>query len=108
MKTRVVYMEAIDQKEIVENISFLVAEKDVPALKNLIVDTHPADMAAILQELNEDECIYLFHLIDPEYTPDVLSELDEVTREDIVSRLATSHLTEIVEEMDSDDAADII
>ena len=101
-------VELLDSQEIIENISYLVKEKDEPALKNLLLDFHPADLAVILQELPQDERFYLFNLLDAEAAPDVLAELDEVTREDIVEELSPHRLSELVEDMDSDDAADVL
>lgn len=101
-------MDYSDRKEIIENILYLVEERDEPALKNLIVSTHPADLAEILQELDENERDYLFSLIDAVTASEVVTELDEVTREEIVSELHPERLSEIVDEMDSDDAADVV
>lgn len=101
-------MDSNDRKEIIDNIAYLIEEKDEPALKNLIVSTHPADLAEILQDMDEKERDYLFSLIDAETASDVVTELDEVTREEIVSELHPERLSEIVDEMDSDDAADVV
>lgn len=101
-------MDVLDRKEIEDNISFLIKYRDVPKLKNLIISTHPADLADILQDLQDEERDYLFSLIDAQTASEVMVELDEVTREDIVSDLETKRLSEIVDEMDSDDATDVV
>ena len=101
-------MESIDKKEIIENLHYLIEEKDELALKNIIIDTHPADLADILRSLGDEERDYLFSLMNAETASEVVTELDEVTREDIVSELAMARLSEIVDEMDSDDAADVV
>ncbi|MBN1561827.1 magnesium transporter [candidate division KSB1 bacterium] len=101
-------MEAIDRKEIIENILYLIDAEDAPALKSIIIDSHPADLADILRDLDDEERAYLFSLMTAETASEVMTELDEVTREDIVSDLETERLSEIVDEMDSDDAADVV
>jgi magnesium transporter len=101
-------MESIDKKEIIDNLYYLIEEKDELALKNIIIDTHPADLADILRALGDEERDYLFGLMNAETASEVVTELDEVTREDIVSELAMARLSEIVDEMDSDDAADVV
>ncbi len=101
-------MEIIDQREIVENFSYLIEEKDEATLRNIVIDTHPADLADILRELDEEKRSYLFGLMDAEKASDVMTELDEVTREEIVNQLNPERLSEIVEEMNSDDAADVL
>lgn len=101
-------MDYKDRKEIIENISYLVKERDFPKLKNIIVDTHPADIADIMREMDDDEAGILFNLLDSEIASDVLLELDEVSREQFIEELEEERLTEIVDEMDSDDATDVV
>ena len=101
-------MNITDRKEIVDNIEYLIKQQDKSLLRNIIVDTHPADLAEILQELDEDDRDFVFDLLDAETASEVVTELDEVTREDIVSDLETDRLSKIVDEMDSDDATDVV
>lgn len=101
-------MDIKDRAEIAENISYLIQEKDVPSLRNIILDTHPADLADIMRELGDKERDYLFSLIDSETASDVLLELDEVTREELIEEIATDRLSKIIDEMDSDDATDVV
>ncbi|HPG40082.1 MAG TPA: magnesium transporter [bacterium] len=101
-------MDLQDRKEITENISYLLHEQDIPKLKNIIVDTHPADLADIIRDMDDDERNEMFKLLDPETASEVMLEFDDVTREDLIKDLETSRLSEIVNEMDSDDATDVI
>ena len=101
-------MESIDQREIVENFSYLIEAKDETTLRNIVIDTHPADLADILRELGDDERVYLFGLMETEKAADVMAELDEVTRKNIVSEVHPERLSEIVDEMNSDDAVDVL
>ncbi|OGC05348.1 magnesium transporter [candidate division KSB1 bacterium RBG_16_48_16] len=101
-------MELQDRKEIGENIAYLIKAGEVATVKNIIIDTHPADLADIIRDLDEDDRAFLFDLFDPQTASDVLTELDEVSREQIVEKLGTERISEIVDEMDSDDAADFV
>ncbi|MBN1541589.1 magnesium transporter [candidate division KSB1 bacterium] len=101
-------MEAVDRKEIVENLDYLVKVHDATKLKNLILDIHPADLADIIRELDQEPRSFLFSLIDPETASDVLLELDEVSRNELVERMGIDRLSSIVVEMDSDDATDVL
>ncbi len=101
-------MDLQDRKEITENISYLLHEQDIPKLKNIIVDTHPADLADIIRDMDDDERSDMFKLLEPEIASEVMLEFDEVTRDDVIKDLETSRLSEIVNEMDSDDATDLI
>ncbi|NOY61319.1 MAG: magnesium transporter [Calditrichaeota bacterium] len=101
-------MDIQDRKEIIDNISFLAQKQDIPKLKNIIIDIHPADLADIMRELDDTERDLLFSLLDPETASDVVVELDEVTRDHLIQDMEEKRLTEIVDEMDSNDATDVV
>jgi len=101
-------MDPQDRQEIIENISYLIQASDEMSLKTIVIDTHPADVATILSELEEEERNYLFSLMETVTASDVMIELDEVTREQLVNSIEPERLSEIVDEMDSDDAADVV
>ena len=52
--------------------------------------------------------LYAFGLLDADTASDVLVEFDDVTRDKLVSELRHERLSEIVDEMDSDDATDLV
>ncbi len=101
-------MELQDRIEIVENVRYLLEVQDEPKIMNFIIDTHPADLADIMREMDDEERLQLFKFLETETASEVLLEFDDVTREQIVNRLETSRLSEIVDEMDSDDATDVV
>jgi len=101
-------MELQDRKEIVENIRYLLEVKDVPKLKNIIIDTHPADLADIIRDMDDHEQGEIFQYLEPEKASEVFLEFDDVTREQLLKEIDTSRLSEIVDEMDSDDATDLV
>jgi len=65
-------------------------------------------MAEIINELNEQQGIYLIKLFDSEKTSEILTELDEDVREKILKALSVKEIADEIEELDSDDAADIL
>jgi len=101
-------MEETDLKEIVANIFYLIEQRDEPKLKNILVDMHPADIADVLERLDEESRNWLFSLLNPDDASDVVVELEDVPREDLIEDLDTERISEIVDEMDSDDAADVV
>lgn len=74
----------------------------------LMEDLHYADVAEIINELNEDEATYLIKLLESDKTSDVLTELDEDVRESILNNLSAKEIAEELGELDTDDAADIV
>ena len=102
-------MESFQLSEVLLNkIADLILAKKNVALKKLVQDIHFADMAEIIDELNEAEGIYLIKLFDSEKTSEILTELDEDVREKILKALSVKEIADEIEELDSDDAADIL
>lgn len=97
----------VDQ-QLLSDISDLVISKSETLLKNILADIYPADIALIIDNLEEQEGLELFKLLNDENQAEVLLELGEYQKEYILDHLSTGEISEIVGEMDSDDATDII
>ena len=94
--------------ELIIKIVDLILAKKNSQLKKLINDIHFADMADIINLLNENQGVYLIKLFDSEKTSEILTELDENVREKILKTLSVKEIADEIEELDSDDAADIL
>ena len=94
--------------ELIIKIADLISVKKNSTLKKLVEDIHFADMADIINLLNEEQGIYLIKLFDSEKTSEILTELDENVREKILQALSVKEIADEIEELDSDDAADIL
>ncbi|MDB4036873.1 magnesium transporter [Polaribacter sp.] len=94
--------------ELLENLVGFIENKNDSKIKNLFKDVHFADIAEVLDEVSFDEAIYIIKLLDSEKTSEILTELDEDTREKILENFSAKEIANEVGEMDSDDAADII
>ncbi|KAB2809841.1 magnesium transporter [Phaeocystidibacter luteus] len=74
-----------------------------------LCEHHPADIAEVLDELDEEEVLAITTHIPPELVGEVLIQLDEDVRKDILETYSGKQLAEeVVENLDSDDAADIL
>jgi magnesium transporter len=102
------------RKERIEEIKYLGQLKEWIGLNrefdiiDLFAQLHPADIADLIDNLEEQEKIRLFSLLDVEKASDVIPELSDISREQILEEISDSKLAEIIDEMDSDDAADVI
>ena len=97
----------LSEKLLKKIANLILAKKNTP-LKKIVKDIHFADMAEIINELNEDQGVYLIKLFDSEKTSEILTELDEDVREKILKVLSVKEIADEIEELDSDDAADIL
>ena len=97
-------------EDIKEDLLPLLMEKREGAVRALLVNLHPADIAHVLVVLRDDELqSYLFSLLHTKETAaDVLSELPTVVREHILEAMTSPVLADLVQQMSSDDAADVV
>ena len=94
--------------ELIEKVSQLISKRKNSEIKKIVDGFHYADLAEIIDELDENQRIYLIKLIDSDKTSDILTELDEDVREKILKTLSPKEIAGEITEMDSDDAADIL
>ena len=94
--------------ELIEKVSQLISKRKNSEIKKIVDSFHYADLAEIIDELDENQRIYLIKLIDSDKTSDILTELDEDVREKILKTLSPKEIAGEIKEMDSDDAADIL
>ncbi|KGO96165.1 magnesium transporter [Flavobacterium enshiense] len=101
-------MEFKISKDLIQQLEQLIQSKNDQQLEVLLNDLHHADIAEILDELDFDEATYIFKVLDSEKTAEILLELEDDLRENILQRLSAKEIAEELDELDTDDAADII
>ena len=74
----------------------------------LFKDFHEADIAERLAELSNKERTQFFNHINPEFSVDVLEELDLDQQINIISNFKVNVAAKFIEEMEPDDAADLL
>ncbi|WP_271784892.1 magnesium transporter [Aquimarina algiphila] len=95
-------------KELIQQVKHLIKTEEDVNLRDMLNETHFADVAEIISELNLSQATYLIKLLDSEKTSEALMELEEDFRERILENLSVKEIAEELEEMDTDDAADIV
>lgn len=96
-------------KELLADIRRSIAEGRDTALENLTTELHPADLAELINELRPEEAVYLYRTLDEVRAADVMLELDEDVRNQLLSTLTSREIAEdLIENFNSDDAADVI
>ncbi len=97
------------EKEFLENILALIERQDTVALTTLLGDMHPADIAELCDELDVDDARLIYRLLDNETAADVLVEMDEERRRELLDELPSEVIaSKFIDNMDTDDAVDII
>lgn len=73
-----------------------------------LVELYPPDIAEILDKIKTHEARYVYSLLDEQLAADVLVELEDDVREELLASLTPKEIAEQIDNMDSDDAADVI
>ena len=76
--------------------------------QRMINTMHAAEIAALLESLPPAKREVAWRFVDPELEGDVLVELNEQVRNDLISRMDAEELVAAVEDMEVDDLADLI
>jgi magnesium transporter len=71
-------------------------------------ELHPADIAAILEDMRPRQAGELIRQLSDEQAADVMEELEPEFQADVLETLSTEQAADIVEEMEPDEAADVL
>lgn len=91
-----------------EAINKAVDQGDGPALDALLEPMHAADIADLIEQLPPGRRREFLTLYSGEIDGEILAEIDESIREEVVEQMPAAALAEAVREMDSDDVVDLI
>ncbi|MEP6018072.1 MAG: magnesium transporter [Paracoccaceae bacterium] len=98
---------ALGRKD-VATILYAVDIEDKAQLSALMEPLHPADIADLLEQINAFDRSRLVRLYDREFDGEILSELEEGIREEVIGVLKPQVLAEAVRDLDSDDVVDLV
>ncbi|KIN61726.1 Magnesium transporter [Sulfitobacter noctilucae] len=96
------------EPKVVASVLYAVEIDDRARLIELMEPLHAADIADLLEQINSFERSKLIRLYDMEFDGEILSELDESIREEVIAILTPQVLSQAVRELDSDDVVDLI
>jgi len=74
----------------------------------LIGSLHPAELARLLESLPQRERAVIWEMVNPEAEGDVLVELADEVRDDLIAGMPTDELMIAIEGMELDDLADLV
>lgn len=95
-------------RDMVAAIFDAVEIEDRETLISLMEPLHAADIADLLEQANYHDRRALIRLYDREFDGEILSELDESIREEVIETLAPQVLAEAVRELETDDVVDLL
>jgi len=98
---------ALDPRTVV-SILTAVELGDRDKLQVLLEPLHAADIADLLEQISPSERADLVHLYQREFDGEILSELDEGIREEVIALLHPEVLAGAVRALESDDVVDLL
>ncbi len=94
--------------ELEEQVRQLLAANDLGRLQRLLADQHPADVADLLDSLEEDERPRVFRRLAPEQAAEVLDEARADTTRMLLAHLPADQAGTLLDRLPMDDVAEIL
>lgn len=91
-----------------DDLAALLETRNEKLIQALLAELHPADIADVLEHLDEEHRAYVFKLIPQENASLALAEIEEGVRESLLQELGVREIADLVEDLASDDAADVV
>ena len=91
-----------------DQLNILLENKQETELRDFLNDQYPQDLAETLENLNTEEQLECFKLLELEAASKVLAELNHEAQMNLLKVLGPKHTAPIISLMDVDDATDII
>lgn len=92
-----------------KQVSTLIKSREQAAIIKIFLEIHPADIAEIIENLNDNEGQYIFEILESQKSADTIIELEDEIRDNFLSELSPKEIAEdLIEKLESDDAVDII
>ena len=92
---------------ILDQTIVLLQQHRLDELRALLSELHPADLAEVLQELEEEDRTAVVQLLAGPTAAEAISELELEEQVDLVTALPPEQAKVILDEMSADDAADL-
>jgi magnesium transporter len=93
---------------ILDLLEELIAGGQMDAARSLLAEEHPADIAALLDELSPEQAFIAFSLLPNESASEVLDETGTFVRNDLVEKVDDERLADLLEELPADDAVEFL
>ncbi|MDO5613071.1 MAG: magnesium transporter [Paracoccus sp. (in: a-proteobacteria)] len=98
----------LPRRELLAQINQAIVDQDAARLEELLEPMHGADIADIIERLTPAQRRVFLDLYSIEIDGEILSEIDEAVRDQVIDALPPEVLAEAVREMDSDDVVDLV
>ncbi len=95
-------------EDLLENLKSKVDQTDVEGISSILLELHPTEILPYFYALNKDEVCYIYLNLPKAFSAEILSNHDPEDRLEVVTLMTPRELAGLLEELDSDDAVDIV
>lgn len=96
------------ESELLQQVEHYVDTGDEGALRRILTDIHPVDLAGLLEYLDEEDRHTILGLVGDDLVGQTVLHLPEEQREEYFEGIGADKIAAIIEELDPDDATDIV
>ena len=86
----------------------MLVKKQYVKLREVTEEEQPADLAELLEELDENNRLVVFRLLKKDVATEAFAYMSDEARDDLVNAFSDVELVSAIEEMSLDDAADLL
>lgn len=91
-----------------EQVVEALGSGDVDEVRTLINDLHYTDIADLLERVDDERRAHLVEAIRHEFDAEILPDLDDAIRDDVIDLLGIEGVAAAMVELDSDDAVEVL
>lgn len=91
-----------------DSVINMLEAKQYSELRDILIELYPADIAALLEDLEPRERTLIFRLLGKDQAAEAFVELEPDTQEDLIIAFSDSELSEVLDELYLDDAVDLV
>lgn len=97
-----------ENKDLMGEIKELLETKQYTRLRQKMTDLNEADIAAVMEELEEEELLKMFRILPKSMAADVFSYLEVDNQQLIITTLSDKEAASIINNLMADDATDLL
>ncbi len=91
-----------------EDLRDLLSKKDYRGLREVLSETNPADIAAIMDDMEDEDSLRIFRILPKTNAADVFANLELEVQQYIIQSLSDKEASNIIDNLMTDDAADLL
>lgn len=91
-----------------DTISAILASRNTHLLNAMAETYEPYNIASALSSVSQENLLFFFKSVNPDFSADIFAELDQDKKEAVVSAFTSKELNELVDELEIDDLVDFV